>query len=58
MNEMDGWLMPFYVLFKNILVIPGRWAGDNEGLCAMELRLRLSRFRRLERDSNPGPLDQ
>ena len=34
-----------------------QWSDDNEGLCAMEPRLRLGRFR-LERGSNLGPLDQ
>ena len=38
----------FYVLFNSISVISGRWADDNERLCAMEFRLRLRRFR-LER---------
>ena len=33
----------FYVLFNSISVISGRWAGDNERLCAMEPRLRLKR---------------
>ena len=47
----------FYVLFDSISVISGRWADDNERLCAMEPRLRLRRFR-LERVSNSGPLDQ
>ena len=32
-----------YVLFNSISVISGRWAGDNERLCAMEPRLRLSK---------------
>ena len=26
----------FYVLFNSISVISGRWADDNERLCAME----------------------
>ena len=47
----------FYVLFNSVSVISGQWADDNERLCAMEPRLRLGRFR-LERGSNPGPLDQ
>ena len=33
----------YYILFKSISVISGRWAGDNERLCAVELRLRLER---------------
>ena len=33
----------FYVLFKSISVISGRWADDNERLCAMEPPLRLKR---------------
>ena len=43
----DGWLddLRFYVLFNSISVISGRWAGDNERLCAMEPRLRLRRSR-------------
>ena len=43
--------------FRQFLVISGRWADDNERLCAMELRLRLRRFR-LEWDSKMGSLDQ
>ena len=56
---MDGWMndLRFYVLFNSIAVISGRWADNNERLSAMEPRLRLRRFR-LERGSNPGPLDQ
>ena len=46
----------FYVLFNCISVISGRVADDTERLCAMETLLRLGRFR-LERGSNPGPLD-
>ena len=43
----DGWLddMQFYVLFISISVISGRWEVDNERLYAMELRLRLRKFR-------------
>ena len=33
----------FYVLFNSISVISGRWADDNDRLCAMEPRLRLKR---------------
>ena len=37
---MAGWVSPcdlrFYILFNSISVISGRWAGDNERLCAME----------------------
>ena len=46
-----GWMdfLRFYALFNSVLVISGRWAGDNERLCAMELRLWL-RFR-----FEPGP---
>ena len=56
---INGWMddLRFYVLFNSISVISGRWADDNERLCAMEPRLRLRRFR-LERGSNSGPLDQ
>ena len=35
----------FYVLFNSISFISGRRTDDNERLCAMELRLRLRRFR-------------
>ena len=45
----------FYLLLNSISVISGRWADDNERLCAMEARLRLRRFR-LERGSRA--LDQ
>ena len=43
----DGWMddLRFYVLFNSIPVISGRCSDDNERLCAMELRLRLRRFR-------------
>ena len=53
----NEWLcdLRFFVLFNSISVISGRWTDDDERLCAMELRLRLKRFR-LERGSNPGPL--
>ena len=47
----------FYVLFNSVSIISGRWEVDNERLCAMELRLRLRRFR-LERGSASRPLDQ
>ena len=52
------WLddLRFYVLFYSISVISGRWADDNERLCAMEPGLRLRIFR-LEQGSNSGPLD-
>ena len=55
---MDNWMddLRFYVLFNNISVISGRGADNNERVCAKEPRLRLRRFR-LERGSNPGPLD-
>ena len=44
---IDEWMddLRFYVLFNSISVISGRCLDDNERLCAMELRLRLSRFR-------------
>ena len=35
--------MRFYVIFNSTPVIPGRWADDNESLCAMEPRLRVKR---------------
>ena len=41
----------FSGLFNSISVISGRCEVDNERLCAMELRLRLRRFR-FERGSN------
>ena len=41
----------FYILFNSISVISGQWEIDNERLCAMELPVRLRRFR-LERESN------
>ena len=43
---MDRWIddSQFYVLFNSISAISGRWADDNERLCAMEPRLRLRRF--------------
>ena len=43
-----------YVLFNNILVVSGRWADDDERMCAMGSRLRLRKFR-LVRGSNPRP---
>ena len=56
---MYRWMdnLPFHVLFNSILVTSGRWADDNERLCAIEPRVRLSRLR-LERGSNSGPPDQ
>ena len=52
-SGLDGWIddLQFYVLFNNVSVISGRWEVDNERLCAMELHLRLRKFR-LERGSN------
>ena len=48
-----GWMddLRYYVIFNSVSVISGRWEVDNERLCAMELRLRLGRFR-LERGLN------
>ena len=51
---MDG--LRLYVLFNSMSVKSGRWADDNERLCAMEPRLQF-RFR-LEQGSKTGPLDQ
>ena len=53
MPKLDGWMdeLRFYVLLNSISVTSGRCLDDNERLCAMELRLRLKRFR-LERGSN------
>ena len=55
----DGWIddLRFYVLLNSISVISGRWADNNDRLCAMEPRLRLKRFRH-KQGSNPGPVDQ
>ena len=43
----DRWMdaLRFYVLFNSVSLISGRWKVDNERMCAMELRLRLRRFR-------------
>ena len=54
---MDGWMDERDFTSNSILVISGRWADDNERLCAMEPHIRLKRFR-LERDSNSEQLDQ
>ena len=43
--------MRFYVLFNSGSVISERWEVDFEMLCAIELPLRLRRFR-LEQGSN------
>ena len=53
-----GWMddLRFYVLFNSILVISGQRKVDNERLCAMELRLRLRRFR-LDQESNSVATD-
>ena len=47
----DNTQMGFSVLFNSISVKSGQWEVDNERLCAMELHLRLRRFR-LEQGSN------
>ena len=51
---MDGWMdgLQFCVLFNRTSVISRRWAGDNEGLCAMKLRSTKHIF---QRESNMGP---
>ena len=54
---MDERMTCDFTSFNSISVISGRWANDNERLCAMEHRLQLRRFR-LERGSNSVPLDQ
>ena len=56
---MSGWMnvLRFVVPLNGISVISGRCVNDNERLCAVVPRLWLRRFR-LERGSNPGPLDQ
>ena len=44
---MNGWMTCDFTSFltvKCISVIAGRCSGDNERLCAVELRLRLRRF--------------
>ena len=43
---MDGW-PTINVILSRLLVILERWIGNNEMLCAMELRLRLKRFQPL-----------
>ena len=52
-SQWDDALRDFNVLFNSFSVISGRCAGNNERLCAMELRLRLGRFR-LEAWLEPG----
>ena len=46
-----GWMngLQFYDFFNSISVILRRWMGDNEGLCAMESRLRLKIYSTQER---------
>ena len=44
--------LQFYILFKSISVIAGRWADDNERLCAVEPCFAV------ERNSNSGLLDR
>ena len=46
-----------FMSLSTVFQSSGRWADDNERLCAMESRLRLRRFR-LEQGSNPGLPDQ
>ena len=52
LQEMNYRWMDDLRFFDSISVISGRWADDNERLCAMKPRLRLRRFRP-ERGSNP-----
>ena len=33
----------FYILFKSVSVVSGRWSDDNERLCAVEPRSQLKR---------------
>ena len=40
---MDDNDLRFYLLFNIVSVISGRWADDNERLCAIEPRSRLQR---------------
>ena len=40
---MDDNDLRFYLLFNSVSVISGRWADDNERLCAIEPRSRLKR---------------
>ena len=49
--------MRFYVLFNSISVISGRWADDNEKLCALEPPDDC-KDPRLRRGSKSRPLDQ
>ena len=53
---MNIWMedLRFYVLFNSIPIVSGRWADDNERLCANEPCLRLRRFR-LERALTVNP---
>ena len=41
-KKMEDFLLS--VLFNSISVVSGRWADDNEKLCAMEPCLQLTRF--------------
>ena len=54
--KSDGWMsLGFYVPFKSISVISGRWKGELERLCAMKCYVREESL--LMRDSNPRPGD-
>ena len=46
-----------FTSFQQYFSVSGRWADDNERLCAMELSSQLRRFR-LEQGSNSEPVDQ
>ena len=52
---MDEWITCGFTSF--LTVFQSYQDNDNDRLCEMESRLRLRRLR-LERGSNPGPLDQ
>ena len=43
---LDGWMddLQFYILFNSISGTSGKWADNNERLCAMEPHLWLRRF--------------
>ena len=61
LGQIDGWMTLLLRPFNNIssmgMIMKDNDGGDNERLCAMESCLHLKDFR-LQRVSNPGPLDQ
>ena len=54
---IEGWMACDFTSFLSVFQSHQDDERDNETLCAMQPRLQLRRFR-LERDPNPGPLDQ